>query len=269
MSPSSASDTSKMMATLPAGCWDLDLTTGMLALCSQSRIMFGLSPASTDQLTESEWSSRFHPDDLAAVREALTAGVVNGTPYAVRFRTIHPSGTTKVVLGVGRPLESANDNAHFAGWNFDVASTGDTAADWISAHPAALGAEHLLSLLPSSVQPQNARSNGSLSDALFERAESILRVRRARERLFCRSMFGEPAFELLLCLYVQSGQKDVSLTSLTRPTGIPYSSALRWIRYLVDKGFVECAESRSDRRSTTIQLTPSGRSVMNEFLSLK
>jgi DNA-binding MarR family transcriptional regulator len=232
-------------------------------------MMFGLSPASTDRLTESEWSNRFHPEDLAAVREALTAGLVNGTPYAVRFRTIHPSGTIQVVLGVGRPLEHANDNPHFAGWNFDVASTGDTAADWISAHPDALNSEHLLSVLPSSVQPGNAASNALPSEALFERAESILRVRRARERLFCRAMFGEPAFELLLCLYVQSGQKQVSLTSLTRPTSIAYSSAVRWVRYLADKGFVECAESRSDRRAITIQLTPSGRAVMDEFLSLQ
>jgi DNA-binding MarR family transcriptional regulator len=82
-------------------------------------------------------------------------------------------------------------------------------------------------------------------------------------------MVGEPAFELLLCLYVQSGQKGISLTSLTKPTGIPYSSAIRWIRYLTDKGFVECAESRSDRRATTIQLTASGRAVMDEFLSLQ
>src|SRR3954452_12625771 len=92
-------------STIPAGCWDLDVATGMLALCPQSRAMFGLSPDSTDLLTESEWASRFHPDDLAPVREALTAGLVHRTPYAVRFRTIHPCGTIHVVLGVGRPLE--------------------------------------------------------------------------------------------------------------------------------------------------------------------
>ena len=267
MSLSSVSDQPMMAAAVPAGCWDLDLATGMLALCSRSRMMFGLSPDCTDRLMESEWSSRFHPEDLGAVREALTAGLVNGTPYAVRFRTIHPDGTIRVVLGIGRPLEQANDNVHFAGWNFDVESTGETAADWILAHPGPLSAK--LSVLPSRAQPENASSSHLLSEALFKRAESILRVRRARERLFCRAMLGEPAFELLLCLYVQSGQMGVSLTSLTRPTNIPYSSAIRWIRYLAGKGFVECAESRSDRRATTIRLTPSGRAVMEEFLSLQ
>src|SRR3954451_10485715 len=105
MSLLNVSDKSMMVAAVPAGCWDLDLATGMLALCSQSRMMFGLSPESTGLLTESEWASRFHPDDLAAVHQALTASLVHRTPYAERFRTIHPDGTIQVVLGVGRPIE--------------------------------------------------------------------------------------------------------------------------------------------------------------------
>lgn len=258
-----------MDATMPAGCWDLDLATGMLALCRQSRRMFGLSPDSTDRLTESEWASRFHPEDLAGVRDALTAGLMHGTPYAVRFRTIHPGGTIQVVLGVGRPLEYDNENPHFVGWNFDVASTSEMAADWISAHPEALSGEHLLSVLPSGVRPREAPSNEMSSEKLLERAQSILRVRGARERLLGRGSLGEPAFDLLLCLYVRSGQKETSLTSLARAAGTPNSSAMRWIRYLADRGLVELTESKSDGRATCVQLTSSGRLVMNEFLAVR
>ena len=43
--------------------------------------MFGLSPNTADRLTESEWADRFHPEDLATVREALMAGRVHGAPY--------------------------------------------------------------------------------------------------------------------------------------------------------------------------------------------
>jgi DNA-binding MarR family transcriptional regulator len=260
---------SMMNSTMPAGCWDLDLATGMLALCPQSRSMFGLSRDSTDRLTESEWSSRFHREDLVAVREALTAALVHQTPYAVRFRTIHPGGTIQIVLGVGRPLEYGGKNAHFVGWNFDVVSTGEMAADWISAHPEALSAEHLFSVLPATVQSQNAPSNGLPAEARLERAETILRVRRARERLFSRAMIGEPAFDLLLCLYVRSGQKESSLTSLLRRAGIPHSSAMRWIRYLADKGFVELKDSMSDRRAICVELTAFGRTVMDEFLAVR
>jgi DNA-binding MarR family transcriptional regulator len=252
-------------STIPVGCWDLDLATGMLSLCPKSRMMFGLSPDSTDLLTESEWACRFHPDDLAPVRDALTAGLVHRTPYAMRFRTIHPTGTTQVVLGVGRPVEHGGERARFVGWNFDVVSTGDMAVDWISAHPEALGTEHLFSLQERS---ETAYSKAP-SEALLERAQSILRVRAARERLLGRAAIDKPAFDLLLCLYVQSGQKETSLTSLARPARVAYSSAMRWIRYLSDKGLVECTESTSDRRATHIQLTLLGRAMMDEFLSVR
>src|SRR4051794_25750464 len=96
-------------STIPAGCWDLDVATGMLALCPQSRAMFGLSPDSTGLLTEREWTGRFHPDDLAPVREALTAGLVHRIPYAMRFRTIHSDGSIQMILGIGRPLEQGGE----------------------------------------------------------------------------------------------------------------------------------------------------------------
>ena len=99
-------------STIPAGCWDLDVATGMLALCPQSRAMFGLSPDSTGLLTEKEWASRFHPDDLAPCAE-LTAGLMHGTPYAMRFRTIRSDGSIQMVLGVGRPLEEDGEHARF------------------------------------------------------------------------------------------------------------------------------------------------------------
>lgn len=258
-----------MNSTIAAGCWDLDLATGKLALCPKSRTMFGLSPDASDLLTESEWTSRFHPDDLAPVREALTAGLVHRTPYAVRFRTIHPDGTVKVVVGIGRPLDHGGKHAHFVGWNFDVAATGEMAADWISAHPEALSSEHLFWVPVSSRQPQETPSNETSSKMLLERAQSIARVRAAREKMLGRAAIGEPAFDLLLRLYGRSGQQETSLTSLARLAAIPYSSATRWIRYLADKGLVECSESKSDRRATCVQLTPSGCTMMDEFLSVR
>jgi DNA-binding MarR family transcriptional regulator len=258
---------STITSSMPAGCWDLDLSTGMLALCSHSRIMFGLGPDSPDRLTESEWESRFHAEDLAPVREALSASLIHRAPYAVRFRTIHPDGSVREVLGVGRPLEYGARDTRFVGWNFDVRSTGDLAADWISAHPEALSAGHRFSMLPATGQSQEPFAG--TSSELLDRAQSILRVRRARERLLGRAVIGEPVFDLLLSLYVRSGQAETSLTSLARPAGVPYSTALRWTCYLADKGLLERTESRTDRRVTCVRLTAYGRAVMDELLSLR
>jgi DNA-binding MarR family transcriptional regulator len=143
------------------------------------------------------------------------------------------------------------------------------AADWISAHPEAFSAEHRPAPLCSSAQAETASSNEWPSGALLERARSILRVRAARERMLGRAAIGEPAFDLLLWLYLRTGQKEASLTSLARAADIPYSSAMRWARYLADRGYVERTESRSDRRSTSVELTPAGRAMMDEFLTVR
>jgi DNA-binding MarR family transcriptional regulator len=258
-----------MNSTVPAGCWDLDLQTGMLALCARSRTMFGVSPRSSDRLTESEWASRFYPDDLGRVRQALTASLDRQVPYAQRFRIVQPDGSLQLVVGIGRPLESGGTFTRFVGWNFDVVSSGEMAVDWILAHPEALNSEPRLSESTLIGSPDDESSSELPSDALFQRAQSILRVRQARERLLGRAAIGDPAFDLLLCLYLRSGQTATSLTDLARSANTPYSSAMRWIRYLGDKGLVERMESRSDRRSTLVHLTRTGRAVLDELFALR
>jgi len=258
-----------MSSTMPAGCWELDLATGTLNLCPHSRRMFGLNPDSSELLTESEWTERFHPDDLAVVREALTACLVHHKPYAERFRTIHPDGSVQVVFGVGRPLEDGGKHGRFVGWNFDPVSAGELAGEWILGHPEALGGEHVFSVVPSAAQPIESSPEAMPPEALLARAQYILRVRRSRERLMGRAMMREPVFDLLLCLYVRSGQRETSLMSLAKPAGIPYSSAMRWIAYLADKGFVARRESERDRRATSVFLTAAGRAVMDELLAIR
>lgn len=231
--------------------------------------MFGLNPDSSELLRESEWVERLHPEDLAVVRKAMTACLVHQTPYAERFRTVHPDGSIQLVFGIGRPLEGHGEHGHFVGWNFDVMAAGKLAGEWISAHPEALSAEHRFSVLPSPARANEALSDAMPPEALLARAESILRVRHSRERLLGRGMIGEPAFEMILCLYLRSGQEEASLSSLAKHTRIPYSSALRWMAYLADKGFLARTESKYDRRALSVHLTSSGRAVMEEFLAIR
>ncbi len=254
---------------MPAGSWELEVESGTLRLCPHSRRMFGLGPDSSGTLTESEWASRMHPADLEPVRQALSACLECQAPYAERFRTIAPDGSVQFVFGVGRPLEEKGRSVQFVGMNFDLDAAAEFANHWISAHPQALTHEHLLSIGPSGEAPSGKSRPDGPPEPLLERAEWILRVRRSREGLFGRAMMGEPAFDLLLCLYLRSGQRETSLTSLARPAGIPYSSAMRWIDYLAGKGFVERTKSGSDRRATSVHLTAAGRAIMDELLAIR
>ena len=251
-----------------AGCWDLDLATGILSLCPHSQKMFGLSADSTGILTEKEWVDRVHPEDLPIILRALNECLVHETPYAERFRTIHSDGSVQFVLGVGRPLGERHENCRFVGWNFDLEATGRLAGEWISRHPDALKGGHLFSI----VQPNSEA--GWLSEIMppqpfVERARTILRIRRSRERLLGRAMIGEPAFDLFLMLYVRSQEGEISLSSLAKSAGVPYSSAVRWITYLIDKGYVSRRGSKSDRRASLVHLTQAGRAVLDEFLAIQ
>jgi DNA-binding MarR family transcriptional regulator len=105
---------------------------------------------------------------------------------------------------------------------------------------------------------------------LLERAEEILRVRRARGQVLGHAMLKDPAFDLFLALYVLSAkQASVSLSGLAKAAGIPGTSAWRWLAYLVDKGFVTRCPSATDRRALSASLTDTGRAVFNEFLATR
>jgi predicted transcriptional regulator len=255
--------------TMPAGCWELDIESGTLHLCPHSRRMFGLGPDSSGTLTEAEWTDRLHPADLASIRQALAACIERRTPYAERFRTIAADGSVQFVFGIGRPVAGDGSSARFVGWNFDVVSAGEFARAWIPAHPEAMAREHLFSIQGPAEIADGDSPDGPPPEPLLERAEWILRVRRAREGLFGRAMMGEPAFDLLLCLSLRSAEVETSLTSLAKPAGIPYSSAMRWIDYLAGKGFVARSKSNRDRRALSVHLTVAGRAVMDELLAIR
>ncbi|THD34435.1 MAG: response regulator [Sphingomonas sp.] len=96
-----------------AGTWDLDLDNYRLRLCPRSREMHGLSPDGAPELSDDEWSTCLHPDDVASTREALNEAVRTGTDLRVRYRTVATGGRCRWILGLGslvpggsRPISS-------------------------------------------------------------------------------------------------------------------------------------------------------------------
>jgi DNA-binding MarR family transcriptional regulator len=73
-------------------------------------------------------------------------------------------------------------------------------------------------------------------------------------------MFGEPAWDLLLALYVEQAKTETSTASmLAKAAGIPITTALRWMDYLEEKRLIERERSSFDRRASTVTLSESGR----------
>lgn len=104
--------------------------------------------------------------------------------------------------------------------------------------------------------------------ALKRAAERILGKRRLRERYLGSAVVGEPAFDLLLELFVQEAEgRAVYTTSAAVASGAPLTTALRQIAMLVESGLVRRLPDPIDRRRVIVQLTPEGMRTMTDYLA--
>ncbi|QXF12965.1 MULTISPECIES: MarR family transcriptional regulator [Sphingopyxis] len=91
------------------------------------------------------------------------------------------------------------------------------------------------------------------------RAEQEYANRRRRERALPGDLLGEPAWDMLLDLYVQKARaRPVSVHSLCIAAMVPPTTALRWIDKLLACGLVERRRCERDLRVVHIELTGRG-----------
>lgn len=85
--------------------------------------------------------------------------------------------------------------------------------------------------------------------------------------MFEAGFFGEPAWDILLDLYVetQSG-RQVDITSATIASCVPATTALRWLSVMEIKGIILRKPCETDRRRTFIQFSEAGLASMQSYL---
>ncbi|AYJ85808.1 hypothetical protein D3Y57_07250 [Sphingomonas paeninsulae] len=111
----------------------------------------------------------------------------------------------------------------------------------------------------------SGRADGKVNYANL--AERIYRARRDRERVFDDSIFADPAWDLLLDLFIRSERNEqVSISSACHASSVPEATALRYLKVLTEKKYVERISHPNDRRSTTLRMTPLGTNLMTEWL---
>jgi DNA-binding MarR family transcriptional regulator len=103
-------------------------------------------------------------------------------------------------------------------------------------------------------------------DALRRCAAETLRLRKRRQLRFSASMFGEPAWELLLILYANDGVR-FTIKHLSDRAGLPPTTALRWIDVLVQQGFISRESHPTDMRKVMVELAEPGRSALDMYFS--
>ena len=115
--------------------------------------------------------------------------------------------------------------------------------------------------------PSDASQNLSADrQQLQSRARRELEARRAREHYFDRELFGEPAWEILLALYLNehSGAR-LTTSKLAEWVALPMTTVIRWVGALEQNGLVGRGDHPTDRRMVFIRLLDKGRKALDSY----
>lgn len=97
----------------------------------------------------------------------------------------------------------------------------------------------------------------------------IIRNRQSRANFFNKfgkDIFGDPAWDMLLDLAVARAEHTrVSVTSLCIASGVPPTTALRWISLMVDEGLFVRVDDESDKRRAFIALSDKAADIMASY----
>ena len=116
-------------------------------------------------------------------------------------------------------------------------------------------------------EEQDAETPDKAGIRLEQRARALLESRRKRVAIFGPKMFAEPAWDMLLILYLSGGGRRQTQTSLGELSGASRSTAMRWIDYLACRDLVRREEHPTDKRRNFVSLTEKGRRLLDLYLS--
>lgn len=94
----------------------------------------------------------------------------------------------------------------------------------------------------------------------------IIHQRQLRARYFDGDLFADPAWDILLDLTAARAEHTrVSVTSLCIASGVPPTTALRWISQMTEAGLLDRVEDETDRRRAFIVLSDKAADAMARY----
>ena len=101
-----------------------------------------------------------------------------------------------------------------------------------------------------------------------ESVRSVIRARRLRSRFFDEELFADPAWDMLLdLLQAELSHLRVPVSSLCIAAAVPATTALRWLKTMVDQGlFVRRADPHDGRR-VFVELAPDTSDALHRYFA--
>ena len=111
-------------------------------------------------------------------------------------------------------------------------------------------------------------SGGVSSPALVEVAKRLYTVRKVRDELLGEALFSEPAWDILLDLFISDHERrQLSVSAVCIGARAPSATALRYLTMLQDADLVERTRDERDGRRSHVRLTVLGRRRMASLLA--
>jgi DNA-binding MarR family transcriptional regulator len=100
-------------------------------------------------------------------------------------------------------------------------------------------------------------TEGEIPDVPVDIVRSVIRARRLRNRYFSEELFADPAWDMLLdLLQAEIAQLRVPVSSLCIAAAVPATTALRWLKNMVDQGLFIRRADPHDARRVFVELAP-------------
>jgi hypothetical protein len=92
-------------------------------------------------------------------------------------------------------------------------------------------------------------------------------ARRERTELFDADLFADPAWDILLAMYRDHlAGRPQTVSSAVWAADTPFTTGLRWLRVLENRGLVSRIDNPNDARSALVELTPLAINKMETYL---
>lgn len=106
-----------------------------------------------------------------------------------------------------------------------------------------------------------------LAQADLDAVTLMMAERNARLKFFDHDLFFDPTWAMLLDLYRSALLgKPLCVSSICLGSGVPSTTALRYLRILEDRGYVERVSDELDKRRSFVSLTLQARDAMAAYV---
>lgn len=119
-----------------------------------------------------------------------------------------------------------------------------------------------------SVSVAPAIKGGNSPEVSPEMIMQIIRARRVRARYFQEDLFADPAWDMMLdLLHSELTQRRVTVSSLCISAAVPATTALRWIKSMVEKGLFIRRADPLDGRRVYVELSPDASDGLRRYFA--